>query len=367
MHQNGRLTERLLLHVNEIRYYNSYAKREMNARNNVALKVISGSSAALVVAFMILAYITKRWEVSPPFWLMLALFVLTYAYARLFEDSREITFLRSQIASASFHITLGALLVWLGIIYDPEQPASIFSIYLIALPIFFTTYTWLVTVVITVTGVAFCLLSEMLKQNDAAFYDIFVTVLSVVISYVVLHYFSRLRAKSFIARQKYIRLSRTDLLTGVLNKCSFEQWCHKLLDECEGGEPCALAIFDLDNFKQINDTYGHIAGDKALEIVGQTLSAFFRMDGLTGRIGGDEFAAFVCTETACESFSRKAQDAVTSVKNRAERELNLEITMSLGIAFRTGGLADYIDLYHEADRNMYKTKHTQTRENVVAL
>ena len=359
MRLNNRLIKGLRAQISEIEYYNQHGKRDMIVRNMVAIKVISICSLFLTIAFFALAWITGTWKITWHFWVLAVLFAAT-AFFSVFADKRKkIEFFSSQILGALFHIILAVLLVILGVFYNPEQPSSLLNVFLIVLPIFFTAQTWMVSTITITSCIVFCLLASVYKSPDIVSYDYFSTILSMVLSIIVLAYFARLRAVCFIAKEKYKKQSRTDLLTGLLNKRSFELWCQKLLEERDVDVPCAMAIFDLDNFKQINDTYGHIIGDKVLEIVGQTLAENFRADGLAGRIGGDEFCAFACTKEGCEFFDRRAESVIAEVKERTFNLLKIQATMSVGTAKVQFGGVSYLKLFLNADQGMYDSKRSQ--------
>jgi len=358
MLRKGWLAKQVRAQVSEIRYYNHYGKRDMIIKNRVAIKVIGVCSLSLTIAFFVFSWLTGTWDITWHFWLLFALFAATVFFSFYLDKRKTRGFFSSQILDSLFHSMLAVLLIILGVFYKPEQPSSLLNLFLIVLPIFFTTQTWIVSTIALSAGIALCILSSAYKAPEISSYDVFTTVLSMALSLVVLAYFARLRAVSFIAKEKYKRQSRTDLLTGLLNKRSYELWCQKLLEERNVSEPCALAIFDLDNFKQINDTYGHLIGDKVLEIVGQTLAENFRADGLAGRIGGDEFSAFACTREGCEFFENRAESVISEVKERSYKVLKIEATMSVGITNVKFGGVSYLKMFLNADRVMYDSKHS---------
>lgn len=358
MLRKGWLAKQVRAQVSEIRYYNHYGKRDMIIKNMVAIRVISICSLLITIAFFVFSWLTGTWEVTWHFWLLFALFASTVFLSFYLDKSKTRGFFTSQLLGSLFHIILGVVLIILGVFYRPEQPSSLLNLFLIVLPIFFTTQTWIVASITLLSGTTLCVMSSAYKAPEIASYDVFTTILSMALSLVVLAYFARLRAVSFIAKEKYKRQSRTDLLTGLLNKRSYELWCQKLLEERNVSEPCALAIFDLDNFKQINDTYGHLIGDKVLEIVGQTLAENFRADGLAGRIGGDEFSAFACTREGCEFFDKRAESVVSDVKERSYKVLKIEATMSVGITNVQFGGVSYLKMFLNADRVMYDSKRS---------
>ena len=355
---NDRMTRAIRAHITEIKYYNHYGKRDMIIKNMVAIKVISICSMILTIAFFVASWLSLKWEITWHFILLFVLFAAAAGFSVFADKSKKKAFFSSQMLGSLFHIILAILLIIMGVFYNPEQPSSLLNVFLIVLPIFFTAQTWIVETITILAGTSFCILASIFKGPDIVSYDIFSAILSMALSSIVLAYFGRLRAESYIAKEKYKKQSRTDLLTGLLNKRSFELWCQKLLEERDVSEPCALAIFDLDNFKHINDTYGHIIGDKVLEIVGQTLSENYRADGLVGRIGGDEFSAFACTREGCEVFDKKAESVISEVKERAFKLLKIEATMSVGTAKVQFGSVSYLKMFLNADQVMYDSKRT---------
>lgn len=142
-----------------------------------------------------------------------------------------------------------------------------------------------------------------------------------------------------------------DPLTGIMNRGTFDE-----LKQYLKVNPCALAllIIDIDNFKQINDGYGHEVGDEILKKVAKLIKESFRSNDYPARIGGDEFAVIV-TEIMPEmktSLLKKAAMMNEILKNPSD-DLP-PVSLSIGIAFGKNGFAD--DLYTKADRALYIVK-----------
>ena len=88
---------------------------------------------------------------------------------------------------------------------------------------------------------------------------------------------------------------------------------------------------DLDNFKQVNDTFGHPAGDQAIRKTGQILSGIFRASDIVGRLGGDEFAAFLCGRVTDEMVRQRAADICAQLHIvLGDREI-IHLTASVGV------------------------------------
>lgn len=147
-----------------------------------------------------------------------------------------------------------------------------------------------------------------------------------------------------------------DLLTGCLNKKPFEQAVGKVLQEEQYGEAMALILTDVDDFKNINDTYGHMNGDKVLAQYGEILREVFREE-VVGRIGGDEFAVLA----AIPRYEREKQYIVkkmAELRRRVEdiKVEELQVTISIGVAVRQYSEGDFKQLYGNADIALYQTK-----------
>lgn len=144
----------------------------------------------------------------------------------------------------------------------------------------------------------------------------------------------------------------TDGLTGLLNRRSFENKVRGLRRE---GSTFALVMADLDHFKQLNDTYGHDAGDRALRIFSETLRNVVRPDDLVCRYGGEEFAMVLAdcdVEKAVEVMER-ARSELQGAGNRGDTP---PFTASFGVV---GGDLDeeFEDLVARADSALYRAKN----------
>lgn len=155
-----------------------------------------------------------------------------------------------------------------------------------------------------------------------------------------------------------LRMSETDGLTGLRNKVSAEK---KISDELGRFQEGMLFIFDLDNFKQINDHYGHAAGDLTLRYVGQIMRKIFRSHDVLGRIGGDEFLAFV----GGLGSDKAAAKRVELLQKHAEAGIEAgtpHFTMSIGIARYPQDGTSYQELFQAADQALYSAKGAGKRQ-----
>ena len=142
-----------------------------------------------------------------------------------------------------------------------------------------------------------------------------------------------------------------DPLTGLVNRSAFDHL--KQILQARSG-PVALLLVDVDNFKQINDGWGHDVGDKVLKEVARLLGESFRNTDCPARIGGDEFAVILpdMTPERRELIERKVAGMNASLTHPSQGLP--PVSLSVGGAFSPQGFTD--DLYKKADLALYEVK-----------
>ena len=157
---------------------------------------------------------------------------------------------------------------------------------------------------------------------------------------------------------KIIDRAEHDSLTGLLNRSSVSQLTDQTLaDKQASSSMHALFIIDLDDFKHINDTWGHRAGDDCLKTFAQVLKSMFRSTDLVGRLGGDEFIIFMRFVATREVVEEKAAALLDAI-NRAKTDYSgVTLNASIGISLYQADGINLDQLYERADKAMYHAKH----------
>lgn len=151
--------------------------------------------------------------------------------------------------------------------------------------------------------------------------------------------------------------AETDLLTGVLNKISTEQTIQDYLDMVGEEEPGMFMLFDIDNFKNINDTRGHAFGDEVLAAIGKELPTIYRTTDIVGRLGGDEFCVFlkdIPNENARIHMGEVTYNFFRDFK--VGEYSKYDVTASIGAAMFPKDGKDFEELYKSADKAVYAAK-----------
>jgi diguanylate cyclase (GGDEF)-like protein len=152
-----------------------------------------------------------------------------------------------------------------------------------------------------------------------------------------------------------------DGLTGLYNHGYFQEVLSaKAREHAEAHLPYAVLMLDLDNFKEVNDTYGHLAGDDMLRAVAEVLTASIRKEDVAARYGGEEFAVFLPRRTGEQAMpvAERIRAAVDQIRAVAPGEgAALRVTVSVGLAVYPEQGADHHQVLEQADLALYQAKH----------
>jgi diguanylate cyclase (GGDEF)-like protein len=161
-----------------------------------------------------------------------------------------------------------------------------------------------------------------------------------------------------VARQMYETLSQIDPLTGLLNRRSFLEHAQQALNRYQRYQsPFCLVIFDLDYFKRVNDTYGHLVGDEALRRFAGVLKTEKRVTDEAGRLGGEEFGLLLAEthRTTAQGVTARIQEAVRHMRLPAMGE-DYQITFSAGVGEVQPSDQSLDDLIRRTDQALYQAK-----------
>lgn len=148
-----------------------------------------------------------------------------------------------------------------------------------------------------------------------------------------------------------------DMLTKLLNKDAGRKQIEEYLSQFPKGVSCAMLIIDLDNFKQINDRFGHLFGDTVLIKVAKEIKKMFRAQDIITRIGGDEFLVLIRGVSDLGLVEARCQRLLTALHSAflaAEQELS--VSCSIGVAVAPDHGIRYLELFHHADLALYLAK-----------
>jgi diguanylate cyclase (GGDEF)-like protein len=162
--------------------------------------------------------------------------------------------------------------------------------------------------------------------------------------------------KTIKLKDEIIKLSKIDGLTKLTNRTSFMEFFDELMKGVTGNEDnIGVIMFDLDNFKKINDSYGHFAGDAVLVEVGKIVLQLVSQEYLSARFGGEEFIVAV-NKIDTGLFAEQIREKLdTHIIYNGEK---INFTASVGAVHCTNCNMHGDDLINIADNNLYKAKHS---------
>lgn len=242
----------------------------------------------------------------------------------------------------------------LGTVNSPTITSTTFCVFLIAIPMIIIDRPWRLIIFNAVQVILFCLLSYYIKPREIADVDILNAVSFYFLGAVLNTYMITTKAKE-LTLKRYIEHDRdTDPLTLIYNKGAVGR---EITNHLEAGGTGVFMFVDLDNFKKVNDTYGHAFGDDVLHTFGDCIRRIFRHTDILGRFGGDEFIIFLPHPIEDEVVSTRAQDLLDLMQETIKiDDTTLDFHASIGIAKCPEDGTTYDEIMARADKALYYAK-----------
>lgn len=207
-----------------------------------------------------------------------------------------------------------------------------------------------------------CVDTLYFKSSYYSIIDCYNLITFYIVSIIEFYYLFNTRMKEFIKTTRIEMQRDTDYLTKLSNKLITEKNVNEYL-KLNGNNLSVMFVVDLDNFKQVNDTYGHLEGDRQLILIAKIFKRLFRKSDYISRIGGDEFVIFVGHINEKKWAIQKAKTIIKEVKKIRINGKQI-LGCSIGIAFSSPS-GNYHQLFMRADKAMYYTKENGKNTYIV--
>lgn len=237
----------------------------------------------------------------------------------------------------------------------PDKPAVTMLVTIAMLPCFIIDKPWRMSVYLVSLSLVMLVCELFGKTREMFIYDaknIGFVLLFIVLADIIV---TTERIENFENMARLRNKSENDYLTNLYNRGAGIKKIEKLINSKNYGMFC---IIDIDNFKMINDTYGHNCGDDVLVELSATLQNSFTGQDIIMRMGGDEFAIYaveICDEFTCKVMLDNLYRKLRKIKVSPMK--NGEITISMGIAFNSEcEKKSYKELYLQSDTSLYEAK-----------
>lgn len=343
--------------LDSIDYFVSSRKDELARRNKVMLMELYNFISIFTIIFLIFKYANSPGTLPHPGYLGLFAVIVFYALQyKLWLTKVYLPFKITRLVVLSNYLLLVAAVSYLEVCVVSASHLLLILGLIMAFPTFYTDYFKLVVFFEFLSGAIYYLTFKLLGQGGEVWQDFFLIALGIIFSLLIVTINFGNQAESASEEQLFKEKSDTDLLTDLKNKIAFEEEARQAIFNRTPDTSIVLLILDFDNFKSINDNYGHQVGDDVLKAFAKLLKREFRIVDIIGRVGGDEFMVLVRELPAGNTVL---------IENRCKNilhELNVlkigdarSFSCSIGIAVDDFGIT-FEALYRLADDALYESK-----------
>ena len=261
-------------------------------------------------------------------------------------------------------LTLPACYIFLSILFasaiyistfnQPYYPGTTFCVFLVVLPLLIIDRPYRLLLFLICTCAAYLLCSCLCKTEELFTIDLLNCICFFYLSLTVGLFVQNLRVNEVVQRKAVERQRDRYSLTGLYNRAAFERNARTALLR---GEVSAMLFLDIDNFKQINDSFGHVYGDAAIRTVAACIREAMPPHTLSGRFGGDEFILCLTREDGAPDVHACAQ----ALRRAIRKQIVLpgcsdSATVSIGACVVPEAGLTYEELLHHADSALYHAK-----------
>ncbi len=331
--------------------------RDLNALTNLAVvHQSSGLGLVITIALCLLTPILiPGWFISIGHLFIMGnyLFFMLLSRHLIKVVNQNVNLIRFITATYTF-ISL-ILIAYINTVPYPDKPGTLMASMMILSAALFSFSLLEAFAIFSGILISYICMTFTFKADGVIGEDLFMVISGYFLAVVVFLIVNKLRYKEFMLKSHYIRLSSYDDLTGILAKRPCEDACREYLANREGAG-CAMVIIDVDNFKNINDSFGHYQGDMVLKNVGEQLEKVFLDTDIIGRIGGDEFLVLLKDIDNLDLVNKKLHHLRQVVKEAVADQLDIRVSLSLGGVLVNPEPVRFELLYQFADKVMYMNK-----------
>lgn len=327
----------------------------VRSRNLAFLRSVGLVYTILLLAYAVGAFLFFK---SPLLRILYAVFIvvqLAFDLLILHLARRHPTYRQVRNLCSLLCVLIIGFVVTVSVFPYPDRPAIFFAPVLVGMSVVFVFSLRQLVLSLTLYSAVFAVLAALFKTKIAFTYDIWALLPAYIIALFCASVISRLRVNDTRSRLRWMQLSIIDRPTGLLNKATCEEQCRRFL--ClETQIPCAMLVMDMDHFKEINDSEGHLFGDRVLNRIGQILQNLSSEDTIVGRIGGDEFLILMKGSRRKDAEALAVQ-LISEIEKAHLSNAQVAVSCSIGITSTEGGTSFSV-LFDQADKALYQVKRS---------
>ncbi|HJD02289.1 MAG TPA: GGDEF domain-containing protein [Candidatus Mediterraneibacter excrementavium] len=365
----SRIKELLYLIRTELRNRRTFFRdgSASNCSSNLKLLIAANTTAILfLIAFILVTpLIISSWHPTPYHLAFLPALLICFAVSLIYYRGHRNGGKGASLLCILLSIILLTFSVLLDTIGSAGAPAIFVPMMYVIVPVVFTLPFHISYGMIAITEIAYAFMLSTYKNNMTGRYDLFGSIVALACSLIIANIITMLRVRDYMLQAEYKYRSMTDGLTNILNKEAIFDALRKYFQAYNPHTTCALIIMDLDNFKTLNDTKGHAAGDVLLKEIGRLLTETFRRLDIIGRFGGDEFVILLKGTADPLLIRNKYTTIQERLKQLTQEQLDIPVTASFGSVYAEGQTVDAHLLFQQADTALYKAKREKKSSCVI--
>ncbi|WP_313524450.1 GGDEF domain-containing protein [Anaerotignum sp.] len=329
-----------------------YYQEEIFERNYRSFVEFSRAGSLISICILIMGLLLSSISTfNLEFFMIFCYFIGLYFVGRfgIKKSKRSIT--------PIFYLALTPLMIMgtmIGTYLDREVPSVTILVLLCVLTLFIIDKPWRIILYITVNAIFY-----VICCFDAKSYELFwVDMIDLFAFYFVaigVNFFTlNDRIDSVENYIKYRDRSELDLMTGIYNReAGLNKIQHLIFNQVRG----AFIIIDIDNFKEINDNFGHMYGDDVIKDISKIIKKTFQEDDIVLRMGGDEFVVYAIDIVTREANKKNLERLLRNIKTaKIGGEKGTPISISIGCSIYDRELVEFNRLYRDSDRCLYEAK-----------
>ena len=238
----------------------------------------------------------------------------------------------------------------------PDTSATLFFILLLITPMFMLDQPYIMGFLLIAVSVMFSVWMYYIKPFEIWQMDFIDAITYTVVGIFIHIIVNAIRIREFVLTRKINIQKDTDDLTGLKNKGALTRAINEFLAD-ENKDKGIMLMLDINDFKMVNDTYGHDVGDSVINQFGSFLAETFKGNDIIGRFGGDEFIVFIKDSDDVDAAAKAAETIISGVSQFVKLPDDAKVIgVSIGIAIYHGKEKNYSEVFKKADVALYKTK-----------
>ena len=327
-------------------------KKDVYASNFAVWRILHCLMSAAFGFLFVYSLFAELFKSNMPFYL--GIFIYSVANTVVFFVLKK----NSIVTQILIYLSILVLFVFGCLITQnkPDTPATMFFILLLLTPMFMIDQPYIMSILLVVVSAGFSVWMHEIKPFDVWQMD-FVNVIIYTIVGIFIHVIvNSIRIREFVLTRKINIQKDMDDMTGLKNKGALTHAINEYLADATKNKGIMLML-DLNDFKKVNDKYGHDVGDSVINQFGAYLAEFFGDDDILGRFGGDEFIVFIKNTDDPDKASEVARNIIKNVSEHVKLPDDAtKVSVSIGVAIYHGEEKNYSELFKKADVALYQTK-----------